>query len=126
MKTEKILKHNENNRRWRKNNYGKVKKYNKQWWKNNPEKVNEIKKRFDEKHLGYYKQYQKQWRKDNSEKVIAHNLANKVYPEVQVCSVSGCNNIGERHHPDYEKPLEIEWLCTKHHRAHHSELVSVA
>lgn len=27
----------------------------------------------------------------------------------------------EAHHPDYSKPLEVEWVCRKHHRAIHAE-----
>lgn len=26
------------------------------------------------------------------------------------------------HHEDYSKPLEVVWLCPKHHRARHAEL----
>lgn len=28
----------------------------------------------------------------------------------------------EAHHGDYTKPLEVEWVCRKHHRAIHAEL----
>ena len=27
----------------------------------------------------------------------------------------------EAHHPDYTKPLDVEWVCRKHHRAIHAE-----
>lgn len=30
------------------------------------------------------------------------------------CSVCGCADV-EAHHPDYSKPLEVIWLCPKHH-----------
>lgn len=26
-----------------------------------------------------------------------------------------CDKIGEAHHKDYNKPLEVRWLCKKHH-----------
>lgn len=35
------------------------------------------------------------------------------------CEVAGCKARAEAHHDDYDKPLEVRWLCTEHHRAHH-------
>ena len=34
----------------------------------------------------------------------------------ELCSIKGCNRLGEKHHPDYNNPLQIIWLCRRHHR----------
>lgn len=33
-----------------------------------------------------------------------------------------CGEWAEAHHDDYDKPLEVRWLCFKHHRAHHKAI----
>ncbi len=38
-----------------------------------------------------------------------------------------CEKCGEKaqaHHDDYTKPLDVRWLCFKHHREHHGQIVS--
>lgn len=30
-----------------------------------------------------------------------------------------CGKVGEAHHPDYSKPLDVIWLCRKHHMELH-------
>ena len=37
----------------------------------------------------------------------------------QGCKI--CDETAEAHHEDYSKPFEIKWLCTKHHRQHHTK-----
>lgn len=33
-----------------------------------------------------------------------------------------CGNLKtDAHHDDYTKPLEVKWLCRKHHAEHHRE-----
>lgn len=39
----------------------------------------------------------------------------------QPCEVCGEVNV-DAHHDDYEKPLEIRWLCKNHHREYHNSL----
>ena len=41
--------------------------------------------------------------------------------EFAVCG----NPVSEAHHRDYEKPLEVVWLCPEHHRIWH-RLVKIA
>lgn len=70
--------------------------------------------------------YERKWRKENySEKIkvknTARKIAQKAFPNPKRCSVEGCKKEGERHHLDYSKPLEIVWLCHKHHVAIHKQ-----
>ena len=37
----------------------------------------------------------------------------------QGCEHEGCQEIGEAHHEDYAKPLDVRWLCRLHHMEHH-------
>jgi len=39
------------------------------------------------------------------------------------CEVCG-HNVVEAHHDDYSKPLEVKWLCRRHHKILHGKLVS--
>jgi len=39
--------------------------------------------------------------------------------EAQPCEVCGETKNVHAHHDDYSKPLEVRWLCPKHHRALH-------
>jgi hypothetical protein len=49
-------------------------------------------------------------------KVKARYLA-WYYLEPQPCKV--CGDKAQAHHHDYSKPLEVEWLCQKHHGLEH-------
>lgn len=33
-----------------------------------------------------------------------------------------CGKDAEAHHDDYDKPLEVRWLCFAHHRKHHKPI----
>lgn len=38
---------------------------------------------------------------------------------MRACEIDGCSELGERHHDDYSKPLEVRFLCKQHHSEHH-------
>lgn len=38
------------------------------------------------------------------------------------CELCGTEERIEAHHPDYTKPLEVQWLCISHHRQLHADL----
>lgn len=42
----------------------------------------------------------------------------------QPCFICG-SEIVEAHHPDYNRPLDVIWLCNKHHREAHDLVKSV-
>jgi hypothetical protein len=81
--------------------------------------------------LGLYKQHRgnrttqsRRWRNkvENKLKKSAHM---KVYFAIKkgVLKKGACEVCGEypatAHHDDYSKPLEVRWLCNKHHSEHH-------
>lgn len=39
------------------------------------------------------------------------------------CEVCGTEEKVEAHHEDYSKPLDVMWLCFKHHRERHGQEV---
>lgn len=40
----------------------------------------------------------------------------------QPCEVCGSTHRVEGHHEDYSRPLDIRWLCQRHHKQRHVEL----
>lgn len=64
----------------------------------------------------------KKWAIRNAEKRAAHVIlghalrAKKVFK--MPCKICG-NKKSDGHHYDYTKPLEVIWLCKKHHGEHH-------
>ena len=69
------------------------------------------------------------WAQRNPEKRTAQA---KVLNEIrtgrmrrQPCEVCGSSRV-HAHHDDYSKPLEVRWLCPKHHAEHHKKERSAA
>jgi len=66
--------------------------------------------------------YNRKWIGDNYDKHKAHftvaNALSKGELKKGVCQV--CESVDvHAHHDDYKKPLEVRWLCPKHHSEHH-------
>jgi hypothetical protein len=59
-----------------------------------------------------------------------HPERNKAYKAVYraikrgdlVRELCACGKYGEAHHEDYDKPLEVIWLCRTHHMERHVEI----
>lgn len=94
--------------------------YHKEWRANNPDKVREIANKQHANHSEDRNEYNKQWRKDNPIKAKAHDAVRKARKEGlvnQPCEV--CGEKAHGHHENYEKPLELTWLCPSHHQQRH-------
>ena len=50
--------------------------------------------------------------------IWSHLLTGRL--ERKPCEMCGCNK-ADAHHDDYAKPLDVRWLCRKHHARWHSE-----
>ena len=66
------------------------------------------------------KKARKTWVSKNPHKRYAQNVADRAYKNGEIkkpdkCEACGTVGYVEKHHPDYSKPLFIQWLCTKCH-----------
>ena len=66
----------------------------------------------------------RKYRADNPKKSRAHDLvayAVRIGTLVRMpCEVCGCDS-HVAHHDDYDKPLDVRWLCGSHHREWHEQ-----
>jgi hypothetical protein len=89
------------------------------WRKNNPERANEFSNR---------------WKRNNVKKrkaqAIAYAAVRNGTRKPLTCEVCFCiygiSSKAEAHHCNYKKPMELLWLCPKHHRAWHRVFIAEA
>ena len=71
------------------------------------------------------KGYNQKWLERNKEKRAAHILLGSAVARGRIskgpCKVCGTTEKVQGHHEDYAKPLEVIWLCQKHHKELHSK-----
>ena len=118
---EKYLK--EYNKEYYKKNKYKMKENRKIYYEKNKDKINEKGKLYKKKNKEYYRQYSRDYKKKTKDKVNARNMAERyiIISINQLCK--DCNELAtHRHHEDYNKPLEVIFLCTKCHRERHRQL----
>ena len=62
-----------------------------------------------------------EWRKSNPERrkaqLIAGYAIKKGFLVKQPCLI--CGKKAQAHHPDYDLPLSVVWLCSSHHKQTH-------
>lgn len=108
-------------KRWREKNKRKVIEYRQSNRELSRVYVKKRRKVKPEEHrkavMGWY------WR--NQDKVKAWRVYKKALRN-GVLKREGCDVCGaeaDGHHEDYEKPLEVIWLCRLHHKARHNALL---
>jgi len=71
------------------------------------------------------KEVTKKWRKEDSRRVAAHNAVARAIKSGKLTR-GLCNRCGSKkscaHHEDYNKPLDIMWLCQPCHTQRHKEM----
>lgn len=132
-------------RKWRENNREKTREATKKWQQNNLEKLIEYRNKNKEKQKKYhlkwkekdienYKQISRKNIKISREKFPEKNKARKIlFSAIRVgfmikpttCSQCLVECKPEGHHPDYNKPLEVIWLCKKCHITEHKKCKAV-
>ena len=109
MTVTKQEKARESRRKWVEKNHDKQLLMVREWKKENIDKVRE-----------YISTYKKRHPKRNS----AHSMVAWALKEGKITQ-KPCKECGElmveAHHEDYNKPLDVIWLCEKHHKELHRQ-----
>lgn len=71
------------------------------------------------------------WRKRNKDKAIAHGRLHYAIRtgkmEKGTCEdawMGECTDLIQAHHEDYSKPLDVTWLCSRHHGMRHRRRIA--
>ena len=65
------------------------------------------------------------WRSEDLRRQRAHNMVSHAIKKGELTRMSciRCGNLKtEAHHEDYDKPLDVMWLCSPCHKQRHKEL----
>lgn len=76
------------------------------------------KKASKNKRAKYFSEYRKKNKKRLQAKWKAGYAVKTGKIKRHPCEI--CGAYAEIHHADYDKPLQIKWLCHKHHMQHHN------
>jgi len=125
---------NERARKWREDNLERAREVNRQNKRDERER----------KGTDHFRKYDRGWyvknsekkkkdvadsRKRNQKKVKAQNKLNKAVQYGRVVKPERCEHCNEvkdldGHHYDYDKPLDVIWLCRSCHMKEHSEYIN--
>lgn len=85
-----------------------------------PEKRLAAARLYHETHREQVGEHKRRWVEKNPEKRKAQNAVGNALRDGRLvkgsCTIGGdCHGRIEAHHTDYSKPLDVTWLCAKHH-----------
>ena len=95
-------------RKWREKNREKLKKYQREYYK-----------RHHPECLSYIERYRKMNQKeDRARRIFYYHFNKGEIKKIELCQICGKKET-EPHHFDYDKPLEVVWLCRSCHKYLH-------
>lgn len=129
----RLCKRRETARRWREKHPDKARAVAASWAKENPARVKEIEQKRREKRTAEKAAAQREryanfdWRakaleegrREGARQTVKWAMRFGILEKEPCCH---CGLEAEAHHEDYDKPLDVVWLCRAHHGARHREL----
>lgn len=111
-------------RRYRNKYREKVNQLAREWRLRNPEKVKETRrraylKRRKPKRIRKSVPSPEEWIKIRARQSVRLAVKQGKIIKKETCEVCGSNRFIQAHHDDYSFPLDIRWLCAKHHQEWH-------
>jgi hypothetical protein len=94
-------------KQWRTTNRRRINVYNNAWKKANPNKANATNARHRARHPEKYR----------ARRALNYQLEIGTITR-KPCEICGAK--AQAHHEDYSKPLDVRWLCPKHHMKLHN------
>ena len=60
---------------------------------------------------------------DRARHILNYHIEKKEIARPSICTIDGCDRTDvQGHHEDYFKPLEVLWVCCKHHHEIHRKV----
>lgn len=114
---------------WRDNNIEKVRAKKREYRAKNKDMFMESGKKYRANNKEASRNSTRKYRMNNKEKYIAHGAVKSAIRSGKMkkmpCVI--CGDIKSvAHHEDYSKPLEVVFLCRKHHVERHNEIKRLA
>ena len=93
-----------------------------------PDKLREYQRIYYLKNKERLSEYKKTWSKNNRHKTSASWVVNALIRKEEIIKPDSCEFCGikgekiQGHHPDYDFPLTIKWLCKSCHQRIHNKI----
>lgn len=94
--------------------------------KRNPERVLRQQRKYRERNREKVRAATKAWHEANPKKRRMQGRVQDAVRSGRLVRPSACEECGKEgqvdgHHDDYDKPLDVRWLCCRCHKAHHAK-----